>query len=113
MSRQAMPEPAFPVPEDIHAGLQFYNQGHYPAAVRCYQLALRREPESALGHYLLGLTLMATGEFVNAQAEWEAASRSPDDGPQTEWARRCAQILLGQLPSDEPAPVAEMAWAFP
>ncbi|MGI4789087.1 MAG: tetratricopeptide repeat protein [Janthinobacterium lividum] len=94
MPRYALPETAFPVSNDMDAGLKFYAEGHYTAAIYCYRLALSRDPESALGHYLMGLTLMALGDPISARAEWEAASCSEDATPQTVWASSRARLLL-------------------
>jgi Flp pilus assembly protein TadD len=97
MSRQATPESAPSATDDLGAALVLHENGCFPAAIRCYRRVLSSQPENTLGHYLLGLALMAQGDTLGARGEWEAAGHSSDEGPQSEWARGCATTLLDRV----------------
>ncbi len=95
MSPQMLSPNSFQTREILEAGLKFYVLGRYPSAVRSYRRALSQEPDSALGHYLLGLALMACGDAFNARNEWESARRLEHVDASDGWAGKTAVALLG------------------
>jgi Flp pilus assembly protein TadD len=85
------------MPSGIKAGLELHKCGNYRQAARSYRRCLRGGRESVLGHYLLGLALMAAGQVTQARAEWSMASGMSDVSPQDAWARSEARTLLSRV----------------
>jgi len=55
---------------------QIYNNTGRPAdSIHVLETALAREPNNALGHYVLGVSANLTGDAVRAEKEWREAAR--------------------------------------
>ncbi|MCI0350782.1 MAG: tetratricopeptide repeat protein [Acidobacteriales bacterium] len=55
---------------------QIYNNTERPAdAIGIVETALERQPDNALGHYVLGVAANLTGDVARAEKEWRQAAR--------------------------------------
>ncbi len=80
----------------IEMGLHFFRNSMAYEAVSLYQQALSHAPDSALCHYLLGIALKSLKQEEEARCAWRAAITSPEHGPEAQWARERAELLLSR-----------------
>jgi hypothetical protein len=102
---QAMP-PAETTPFDITfaEGVWAYSQGDAPEAVVHFREALKLRPGDGFAHYLLGLSLLATGNAEDAgeAAREIAAGLEADPPPPVDRNRILADLRAAQLGEGSP-----------
>jgi tetratricopeptide (TPR) repeat protein len=71
-------------------GRRFLDQGNLPAAEQALRQAVELAPDSAQGHYSLGMALLRQEKWSAAEASFRAASeRDPTNGPALLGLARC------------------------
>lgn len=75
-------------------GLALYMQGQREEALALYQEAARLAPEDVLGHFLIGLALMALNRQGEAYQEWRTVLALPVRDEQAAWAQHLVVTLL-------------------
>jgi tetratricopeptide (TPR) repeat protein len=92
------------VENDFHAGLAYYANKDWDAAVASYQKALKAEPTSSRSAYNLGLALKAKGDLDRAAKAFALALQLEKDMPKalymlglTEMQQNHNSIALSQL----------------
>jgi hypothetical protein len=86
--------------ECLDRGLILAMFGEVTEATRFYRKSVLLDPDNALGHYMLGMSLMNADAIDEAREEWLAATQTNRCGSQAEWARRQAGKLLKGLTGD-------------
>lgn len=80
----------------IEQGLSAFQEGAGYEAVAFYHQAIAADTNNALAHYLLGIVLKSLKQDEDARIEWQTALASYSDGPESEWARERAAMLLSR-----------------
>lgn len=72
-----------PFMELVNEGAAAYAAQDFAKAITTFQKAIEKEPERALGHYLLGEAFLADKKLDQAQQSWETAVRYGDKDKRT------------------------------
>ncbi|MGO9526022.1 MAG: tetratricopeptide repeat protein, partial [Verrucomicrobiia bacterium] len=83
---------------DNDLGMQLQGSGQMQEAIRCYEQALRLDPDLADAHINLGTALMQTGRIQEAIGHYEQALRIKPDFSKGHNALGIALARLGRLP---------------
>jgi tetratricopeptide (TPR) repeat protein len=59
----------------VSKGDASYIARDFEAAIKAYREALEKEPNNAMGHYRLGETMLAKGDFNEAEQSWQTGLR--------------------------------------
>jgi tetratricopeptide (TPR) repeat protein len=74
--------PAGPFWDAVVQGDSAYAARDFETAIKAYREAIAKEPNNPVGHYRLGETQLAKGDFVEAEASWQAGLRhATQDAP--------------------------------
>src|SRR5436309_5114190 len=73
--------------EFLNRGMVLSMMGEREEAMSLYRRALDIDSGSAIGHYMLGISLMANGRVEEALAEWRAVLNTTQPGSHAAWAR--------------------------
>jgi tetratricopeptide (TPR) repeat protein len=80
----------------VNLGVALSNKGDEKAAIRCYQAAVRIDPNYATARYNLGVALLNKGENEKAIAEFQTAIQLKKDYPEAHYNLGLALDMLGR-----------------
>jgi tetratricopeptide (TPR) repeat protein len=90
--------------EHVEQGLLLYAQGLKREALERYRRAVNMDPDNAMAHYLMGITMQALGRGAAARSEWETVLYLQERTDKCAWAKKMARKLLEE--DTPPTPVA-------
>lgn len=94
----------------IESGQKFFTVAQYSEAAKEFKSALLISPESAEGHYRLGLSLLAMGGPSNSIAAFKEITKAVDLAPSHQGARlKLAELYLNGKKFDEAQRLAQSA----
>jgi tetratricopeptide (TPR) repeat protein len=78
----------------LNQGIELYNANRIPEATQAFERVVQADPNSAKGHFMLGLCYTNAGEMARAKQHFEAFLKvAPPNDPDAETARQMLKEL--------------------